>query len=139
VPSWLGTTSARGRSIRARAGYAHLGYVAAVTTFALIRGSGGSAWDWHQVAPVLAERGHDAVVIDLPLEDESAGRGKYTDAVVKRRGERLHNLGGPPHVSRLQCLYGGGQAGSHPLEQAEFRLPTRLTREHRVVPASGRA
>jgi hypothetical protein len=49
--------------------------VAAVTTFALIRGGGGSAWDWHLVTPALPERAHDAVAIDLPLEDESAGRG----------------------------------------------------------------
>ncbi len=51
------------------------GYVAAVTTFALIRGGGGSAWDWHLVAPALYERGQQAVAVDLPLEDESAGRG----------------------------------------------------------------
>jgi hypothetical protein len=26
--------------------------------FALINGGGGSAWDWHLVAPELPERGH---------------------------------------------------------------------------------
>src|SRR6266852_3710898 len=51
----------------------------------------------------------------------------------------LAQPGGQPHDSRLQCLNRGGQAGSHPLEQAESRLPTRLTREHQVVPASARA
>jgi hypothetical protein len=37
--------------------------VAAVATFALIHGGGGSAWDWHLVAPALREHGHDAVVL----------------------------------------------------------------------------
>jgi pimeloyl-ACP methyl ester carboxylesterase len=49
------------------------GSVAALATFVLIHGGGGSAWDWHLVARALRERGHDAVAVDLPIEDESAG------------------------------------------------------------------
>jgi pimeloyl-ACP methyl ester carboxylesterase len=37
-----------------------------VATFALIHGGGGSAWDWHLVAPELRERGHEPVAVDLP-------------------------------------------------------------------------
>ena len=58
----------------------------AVATFALIHGGGGSAWDWHLVAPALHERGHDAVAVDLPIDDESAGWKEYTDAVVQAVG-----------------------------------------------------
>ena len=63
----------------------------------------------------VGERGHDAVAIDLPLEDESAGRGKYTDTVVRRRGERLRNLAGH-HTSR------GSSASMEGVRQARIRL-----------------
>ena len=44
-----------------------------MATLALIDGGGGSAWDWHLVAPELRERGHEVVAVDLPSEDEPAG------------------------------------------------------------------
>lgn len=84
------------------------GSVAPVATFALIHGGGGSAWDWHMVAPALHERGHDAVAVDLPIEDESAGWGEYTDAVVQAVGGRRgvvvvgHSLGG--FTAPLVCV-----------------------------------
>jgi pimeloyl-ACP methyl ester carboxylesterase len=71
-----------------------------VATFALIHGGGGSAWDWHLVAPALRARGHDAVAVDLPTEDESAGWREYAGAVVEAVGARRdvvsvgHSLGG---------------------------------------------
>jgi pimeloyl-ACP methyl ester carboxylesterase len=58
-----------------------------MATFALIHGGAGSAWDWHLVAPALRERGHDAVAVDLPSEDESAGWSEYTDTVVRAVGD----------------------------------------------------
>lgn len=61
-----------------------------VATFALVHGGGGSAWDWHLVAPELRERGHDPVMVDLPSEDESAGWSEYTDTVVRAIGARSH-------------------------------------------------
>jgi pimeloyl-ACP methyl ester carboxylesterase len=78
--------------------------VAAVATFALIHEGGGSAWGWHLVAPALHERGHDAVAIDLPIEDESAGWEEYTDAVGGRRGVVVvgHSLGG--FTAPLVCV-----------------------------------
>src|SRR5919106_5037214 len=66
-------------------------------TFALIHGGGGSAWDWHLVAPELRERGHDPVAADLPSEDGSAGgpstrtrssRRSATAATSSSRGTR---------------------------------------------------
>jgi pimeloyl-ACP methyl ester carboxylesterase len=71
-----------------------------VSTFVLIHGGGGSAWDWHLVAPALRERGHEAVAADLPSEDTSAGWWDYADAVVEAVGDRsdlvvvAHSLGG---------------------------------------------
>ena len=71
-----------------------------MAAFALIHGGGGSAWEWHLVAPALRERGHDPVAVDLPSEDESAGWSEYTDTVVRAVGDRSdlvvvgHSLGG---------------------------------------------
>ena len=71
-----------------------------VAKFALIHGGGGSAWDWHLVVPELHERGHEAVPVDLPNEDPSAGWWEYADAVVKAVGLPRqvivvgHSLGG---------------------------------------------
>ena len=82
--------------------------MASVATFALIHGGGGSAWDWHLVAPALREHGHDAVAVDLPGEDESAGWEEYADAVVEAIGDRRgvvvvgHSLGG--YVAPLVCV-----------------------------------
>jgi pimeloyl-ACP methyl ester carboxylesterase len=70
-----------------------------VATFALIHGGGGSAWDWHLVAPELLARRHDVAPVDLPSEDESAGWSEYADAVVDVIGGRRdvivvgHSLG----------------------------------------------
>ena len=71
-----------------------------MTTFALIHGGGGSAWDWHLVVPELRELGHDPVAVDLPCEDESAGWDVYADLVVDALGDSQnvvvvgHSLGG---------------------------------------------
>jgi pimeloyl-ACP methyl ester carboxylesterase len=70
-----------------------------VATFALIHGGGGSAWDWHLVVPELRGRGQQAVAVDLPSDDESAGWWDYSDAVVDAVGYRSdlvvvgHSLG----------------------------------------------
>jgi pimeloyl-ACP methyl ester carboxylesterase len=71
-----------------------------VATFVLIHGGGSSGWDWHLVAPVLEELGHEVVAPDLPSEDESAGPWENADAVVEAVGDRRelvvvgHSLGG---------------------------------------------
>jgi pimeloyl-ACP methyl ester carboxylesterase len=79
-----------------------------VTTYALIHGGGGSAWDWHLVVAELRRRGHDAVAVDLPNEDKSAGWQEYVDVVVDAIGNRSnvvvvgHSLGG--FTAPLVCV-----------------------------------
>ena len=48
-------------------------------TYALIPGAGGSAWYWHRVVPLLP----DAIAIDLPADDDSAGLTTYFDRGVE--------------------------------------------------------
>ena len=47
-------------------------------TYVLIPGAGGAAWYWHRVLPLL----DNAVAVDLPADDESAGLDAYVDLVV---------------------------------------------------------
>jgi len=58
-----------------------------MTTFVLIPGAGGSAWYWHLLVPELRHRGHEAIAVDLPASDDSAGLAAYTDAVVAAIGD----------------------------------------------------
>jgi pimeloyl-ACP methyl ester carboxylesterase len=60
--------------------------------FILIPGAGGQAWYWHLVVPELTALGHEAVAVDLPTGDDSAGWTEYTDAVLAAIGERRSGL-----------------------------------------------
>jgi pimeloyl-ACP methyl ester carboxylesterase len=68
-------------------------------TYVLIPGAGDTAWSWSFVAAELRERGHDAIAVDLPCDDDSAGLTMYADAVVEAIGDRTdlvvvaHSLG----------------------------------------------
>ncbi|UQS25614.1 alpha/beta hydrolase [Amycolatopsis thermalba] len=59
-----------------------------MTTFVLVPGAGGQAWYWHRLVPELTRRGHEAIAVDLPAEDDSAGLPEYTDVVVRAIGDR---------------------------------------------------
>ncbi|MEU5107675.1 MULTISPECIES: alpha/beta hydrolase [unclassified Streptomyces] len=61
--------------------------VRGICMFVLIPGAGGAAWYWHRVVPELHARGHEAVAVELPGADESAGLPEYTDAVVAAIGD----------------------------------------------------
>jgi hypothetical protein len=58
------------------------------TTFVLIPGAGGAAWYWHRVVAELEGRGRNAVAVQLPAADESAGLAEYTEIVVEAMGGR---------------------------------------------------
>jgi pimeloyl-ACP methyl ester carboxylesterase len=59
-----------------------------LATFALIPGGGGDPWEWHRLAPALNARGHEAIAVRLPSEDDTAGWSEYADAVVEALGDR---------------------------------------------------
>ena len=59
-----------------------------MVSFILVPGAGGDAWYWHRVVPALAARGYDAVAVDLPAADDSAGLTEYANAVVAAAGDR---------------------------------------------------
>jgi pimeloyl-ACP methyl ester carboxylesterase len=59
-----------------------------MATYALIHGSGDSAFYWHLLEPELRRHGHVVVAPDLPCEDENAGLGEYADAVIEAIGDR---------------------------------------------------
>jgi pimeloyl-ACP methyl ester carboxylesterase len=49
--------------------------------FVLIPGAGGMASYWSRLVPELQGRGHEAVAVDLPGDDERAGLPEYADLV----------------------------------------------------------
>jgi len=57
-----------------------------MTSFLLIPGAGGSAWYWHLVVRELTGRGHGALAVDLPADDDSCGFAEYADVVVSVAG-----------------------------------------------------
>lgn len=59
-----------------------------MATYVLIPGAGGDAFYWHRVEPLLRERGHEVVAVDLPAGDDAAGLTEYADAVVAAIGDR---------------------------------------------------
>jgi pimeloyl-ACP methyl ester carboxylesterase len=59
-----------------------------LATYALIPGGGGDPWEWHRLVPELASRGHHAIAVRLPAEDNGAGWSEYADAVVDAIGDR---------------------------------------------------
>jgi len=63
-----------------------------MSTFVLVPGAGGQAWYWHRLVPELQARGHEAIAVDLPGDDDSAGFAEYTDTVVAAIGDRRAGL-----------------------------------------------
>lgn len=60
-----------------------------MSTFILIPGAGGQAgWYWQRVVPLLRAGGNDAIAVDLPGSDESAGLAEYARVVIEAIGDR---------------------------------------------------
>jgi pimeloyl-ACP methyl ester carboxylesterase len=63
-----------------------------MATYVLIPGADGRAWYWHRLAPLLGERGHEVVVVELPVTDPAAGLEEYASAVMTAIGDRRTDL-----------------------------------------------
>jgi pimeloyl-ACP methyl ester carboxylesterase len=59
-----------------------------MATFVLVPGAGGASWYWHLVATELRGRGHEAIAIQLPAADPSAGLEEYAALVTQASGDR---------------------------------------------------
>lgn len=59
-------------------------------TYVLIPGAGGQAWYFHRLVPELRARGQEAIAVDLPAGDNSAGLVQYADAVIDAIGDRTN-------------------------------------------------
>jgi pimeloyl-ACP methyl ester carboxylesterase len=70
--------------------------------YVLLPGAGGSAWYWSRVAPLLEAAGHEAISVELPGADETAGLPEYTALVVDAIGA----TGGRDTVLVAQSLGG---------------------------------
>jgi hypothetical protein len=46
-------------------------------------------WYWHLVERKLRTRGHEVVVMDLPVDDDAATWSDYADMVVEAIGDLL--------------------------------------------------
>ena len=53
-----------------------------------MHGAVDSGWYWHLVDGELLKRGNDVMVMDLPVDDDSAGLSEYADVVVEPIGDR---------------------------------------------------
>jgi len=59
-----------------------------MSSFVLIPGAGGAGWYWHLVVPLLRDAGHEAVAVDLPADDETAGLPEYARLTAEAAGGR---------------------------------------------------
>jgi pimeloyl-ACP methyl ester carboxylesterase len=71
-------------------------------TFVLVHGAWHGAWCWDQLTPLLQQRGHRVIAVDLPCTDTTAGCAAYAELVLGHmsgvREEEVvvvgHSLGG---------------------------------------------
>ncbi|MBO0836656.1 MAG: alpha/beta fold hydrolase, partial [Actinobacteria bacterium] len=63
-----------------------------MATYVLVPGADGRSWYWHRVAPLLQERGHEVIAVDLPVSDPAAGLAEHAAAVTAAMGPRRKDL-----------------------------------------------
>ena len=106
-----------------------------MTRFVLVHGAWHGAWCWSKVVPLIEERGHSAVAMDLPIEDPSAGWSTYADSVIGAIGDADgdvvlvgHSMGGhviPVVAERrpvTRCVF---LAAGMPVEESFAALMTK--------------
>ena len=55
--------------------------------YVLIPGRSGRAWYWHRVVAELSARGHEAIAVELPTDDDTKGLPDYAAAVLDAAGD----------------------------------------------------
>ena len=97
-----------------------------VATSVFIPGAGGSAWVWSRVTRLLVEAGHEAIAVDLPGDDETAGLPRYAELVVDAIG------------SRSEVVLVAGSLGGFTAPLVCERVPVReLLLVNAMIPAPG--
>ena len=59
-------------------------------SYILVPGAGGMAWYWHRVVALLERAQREAIAVDLPGDNESAGLDDYADIVAREIGHRAN-------------------------------------------------
>src|SRR5262249_15137752 len=75
-----------------------------MTTFGLVHGAWRGAWCWERLTPLLQQAGHDAVAMDLPIDDNTASFDTQADVVC----DALDDCG--EEVVAVGHSYGGNSA-----------------------------
>jgi pimeloyl-ACP methyl ester carboxylesterase len=97
-----------------------------VTDLLLVPGAGCDAGYWQPLVDELTTRGHRAVPVDLPCDDDAAGLGDYAQLIV----DAARDLVDPVIVTHSFGGFSGALAAS--------RLPTsRLVFASAMIPAPG--
>jgi pimeloyl-ACP methyl ester carboxylesterase len=63
-----------------------------VSTFVFVHGAWHGAWCWSRLLPQMEARGHQSVVMDLPVEDGTATLQDYADVVLASYPPDLHDV-----------------------------------------------
>jgi pimeloyl-ACP methyl ester carboxylesterase len=64
------------------------GRLSSMATFLLLPGAGGEAMFWDRVVPELTARGHEAIAVDLPTDDETIAWAEYVALTLEVVGDR---------------------------------------------------
>jgi len=63
-----------------------------VTTYCLLHGAGSDSWYWHLVVPELQARGHEAIAVDLPSDDDASGLDDYAEVILQALGSQTEPI-----------------------------------------------
>ena len=59
-----------------------------MAVFGLLHGSFEGAWVWEFLTPELRLLGHDAIAVDLPINDITAGWDEHVDVALAAFGDK---------------------------------------------------
>ena len=59
-----------------------------MAVFGLLHGAFEGAWVWEFLTPELRQLGHDAIAVDLPIDDITAGWDDHVDVALEAFGDK---------------------------------------------------